>query len=424
MRSMWTVVGFTLRTKMMNKAFVVSTVVLALILALGTNLPYIFSLFSSNEPTVIGLVQGNVTDVEKSFEQQFGKNTDYKVVSYPKSSQDQLDKDVESGKIEGYLTFEASAGGSKEFPKVVFRGKDKLDMGDERVIATVLTGIKSEFLVKDLLTPEQIKQLSVPVALESVTLAKDTATGQMKEEEKPDGAASFIVVFALIFLFFMTNQITGNMIAAEVTQEKSSRIMEILISSVSPLAQMFGKIIGMFILGLLQIVVFIAVIAVNLSLPHNIEPLKAIDIDISTIDPLVIIYGLLLYILGFFLYATLYASIGSIVSRTEDLAQAIAPITILSLAAFYIGIFCIGTPNAMIVKVTSFIPFFTPVSMLLRVGTGTVEWWEFWISIALLLAAVVLFGWLSAKIYRTGVLMYGKRPSWKEIRKAMKAYKI
>ncbi|CEH28685.1 ABC transporter permease [Aneurinibacillus migulanus] len=417
MHNVWTVVRFTLRTKMMTKAFIVTTIILALIISLGVNLPYIISLFSSNEPTSIGLVQGKATSIEKSLEQYFAKQekTSFKIVPYKDASEAKLNKEVEAGKIDGYLTLEEEKAGA--FPKIVYHGEDELGMEEESALTHAFTLIKTEWLVKDSLTTEQIAELSQPVSVDSKLIAK---AGETKEKNP----VSIIVVMVLIILFFMSNTMTSNMIAAEVTQEKSSRIMEILITSVSPLAQMFGKIIGMFLLGLLQIAVFLAVVVLNLLLPHNTAPLKSLNFDFTMIDWSVVGGGLVLYVLGYFLYATLSAAVGSIVSRTEDLSQAIMPITMLSMAAFYIAIFSISTPNSILVKVASYIPFFTPTSMLLRIGAGNPAWWEFWIGVLIMIVSIVFFGWLSAKIYRTGVLMYGKRPSLKEIRKAMKAYKI
>ncbi|MNS62688.1 ABC-2 family transporter protein [compost metagenome] len=228
----------------------------------------------------------------------------------------------------------------------------------------------------------------------------------------------------MILLFWMTTMMTGNMIAAEVTSEKSSRIMEILITSVSPLTQMFGKIVGMFLIGITQIGIFGAVLAINVMLPHNREAFTQFNIDINQLDLSVLVYGLVFYVLGYMLFSTLFAAVGSMVSRTEDLGQAVMPITMISLASFYIGTFSASSPNSLILKVASYVPFTSPVSMLIRVGLGDVAMWEVGLSLLILLVSIFLFGWISAKIYRTGVLMYGKRPTWKEVRKAMQAYKI
>lgn len=273
----------------------------------------------------------------------------------------------------------------------------------------------------------QINELNTPVQIDARSISTNpsgNADGASDEKEGASEVINYIVVYALIILFFFTLMGTGNMIASEVTTEKSSRIMEILITSVSPLSQMFGKVIGMFLLGLSQIAAFGIVAAVNLMLPHNLDTLKEMNLDLSAIDPMLLVFGLIFYILGYFLYAMLYAAIGSIVSRTEDLGQAVMPITMLSLVAFYIAIFSLSAPNSMLMKVSSYIPFISPTTILVRIGLGDITVWEILLSLAILIVAILIFGWLAAKIYRTGVLMYGKRPTFKELRKAMKAYKM
>lgn len=303
-------------------------------------------------------------------------------------------------------------------------GQMKADL--QTALQAALQHVKVQYITKGMLNEEQIAALNAPVQIDAVkSAAEDGAKeGPGDNGGAEPGAINYVVVYALIILFFMTITMTGNMIASEVTAEKSSRIMEILITSVSPLAQMFGKIIGMFFIGLLQIFVFAAVIAVNVSLPYNQPVLADFNLDLSQIRVEVLVLGLVFYILGYFLYATLFAAIGSLVSRTEELGQAVMPITMLSLVAFYIGIFSLSSPDSMLLKISSYIPFVSPVSMIVRIGVGTTPVWEIALSLLILAAAIFLFGWLSAKIYRTGVLLYGKRPTLKELRKAMKAYKI
>jgi ABC-2 type transport system permease protein len=119
----------------------------------------------------------------------------------------------------------------------------------------------------------------------------------------------------------------------------------------------------------------------------------------------------------------LYAAVGSLISRTEDLAQSVLPVTFLMLGSFYIGIFGLSNPTAGFVTAMSFVPFFTPLIMFLRIGMTDPAIWEIAVSIAGLLVTIVIVGWLSAKMYRVGVLMYGKKPSFKEVFKAMMAYR-
>lgn len=424
---MTTVIGFTFLNKVKAKSFLITTLVLALLVTIGMNVPYFIAKFTGGDdaPASIGLARGTQPEIVQSFKAYYEKQETpgFTLAEYEQTDEAALKKDLEAGKIDGYLQFGESTAG--EFPSVTYVSKkDSVPQDIQASLQAVLQSVKAEYITKGTLNEEQIAALTAPVQIEAQkqAAAGEAGTGEGKTE-KP-ALINYVIVYVLVILFFMTIMMTGNMIAAEVTAEKSSRIMEILITSVSPLAQMFGKIIGMFLIGLFQIFIFAAVIAINVALPHNQPILSELNLDLSQISVEVLVFGFILYILGYFLYATLFAAIGSLVSRTEELGQAIMPITMLSLAAFYIGIFSLSAPNSTLLKVSTYIPFFSPVSMIVRIGLGDTPMWEILASLAVLLAAIFLFGWLSAKIYRTGVLLYGKRPTLKELQKAMRAYKI
>ncbi|MEC0240813.1 ABC transporter permease [Paenibacillus dokdonensis] len=425
-----TIIGFTFKNKVKTKSFLITTLVLAIIITIGMNVPYLIKQFSGGDDgkaKQIGLLYGSQQETAVELEKfaAASGNKDYAFVKYEGSTEDQLKKDVKDGKLEGYLKFEEDPA-DKAFPKVAYAGEGDISQGLNTYLQGALQNVKTTMITKDSLTAEQIAALNKPVSLSSLNISDDAKANAGGDTEKNNNQKimNYIIVYFLMILFFTSNMMTGNMIAAEVTAEKSSRIMEILITSVSPLNQMFGKIIGIFLVGITQIAVFGAVIAANVMLPNNVGMLKEFHLSLADINLSVLIYGLLFYIFGYFLFAVLYAAVGSIVSRTEELGQAVMPITMLGLITFYIGIFSINTPGSMLIKITSFIPFTAPTSMLVRIGMGEVPVWQILISLALLIVAILVFGWLSAKIYRTGVLMYGKRPSLKELRKAMKAYKI
>ncbi len=439
MNRLGTVIGFTFRQKARTKSFIITTLVLALLITLGMNLPYIISLFKGEgtggsgttaaEHQRLGLIAGNQTEVARQLE-QFTKGQSNPAaiwVRYDSVQAPAMQQALKNGKLQGYVQFTDPAAKGDAFPKVEYVSVEKKP--SPAVITLVQTGLqeaKVKAIVGDKsLTSDQIREISTPVIVNSREADSPSEVGgAVGTEEKETSMINYGLVYVLMILFFTSSMMTGNMIAAEVTSEKSSRIMEILITSVSPLTQMFGKIIGIFLVGLLQIAVFAAVVCANLMLPHNNVILSSAGLDLSQLNIAVLGYGLIFYILGYFLYAVLFAAVGSIVSRTEELGQAIMPITVLSLAAFYIGIFNIAAPDTIFIKVAGYIPFFSPTVMLLRIGLERASLLEIWLSLAILVASILLFGWLAAKIYRTGVLMYGKRPSFKELRKAMKAYKI
>ncbi|GFN29958.1 ABC transporter permease [Paenibacillus xylaniclasticus] len=439
MNNFWTVVGFTIRNKIRAKSYIVSTIILAVILSVLINLPYIISQFSSDSPDRIGYasaptdqVQSKVTSsyIGSSLQSYFKVQEEPKYEFVPITNADSADatakalnEALENGDIDAYFVL-IDAGSPEQFPKLELRAKKKYS--DEAVaeLQAALQAIKLDYELQSLgLTEEQKQTLFSQAEISSIQINVTDGTATEEAVEENTGA-QYAMVYAILFLLFMTIMSTGMLIATEITAEKSSRVMEVLITSVSPLKQMFGKIFGVFIVGLLQIAVYVIVFAVNLSLPNNDSALKDIGINMADIPVSLYIYALFFYLIGYFLYATLYAGVGSLVSRTEELGQAVMPLTFISMGGFYIGFFSLSSPDSTFVTVTSFIPFFTPYIMFLRIGMTEPPFWQIALSLVLLLATTFASGWLSAKIYRTGVLMYGKRPSIKELRKAMKAYKL
>lgn len=432
MNKMGTIIGFTFKNKVKTKSFVVTTIVLALLISIGLNVPYFITLFNGgsigggaagSNPVNIGLLSAGQPEVSEKLEKFSSAQGDhaYRFIADGTKDEAALKADAESGLTDGYLKFEAAQG--QEFPQPILYSTEEVSPQIIASIEAALQSVKLDVVVKDVLTAEQKELINTPVKVSEQSLSTEEA-GAAAGSENGMSPINYIVVYLLIILLFTSTMMTGNMIASEITAEKSSRIMEILITSVSPLSQMFGKIIGIFMVGMLQIGIFGAVVAGNVLLPHNRDVLSDFSLNLSDVNIAVIVYGLIFYILGYFLYAVMFAAIGSMVSRTEELGQAVLPITMLSLVSFYIAIFSIATPNILLLKVASFIPFTSPTAILVRIGAGVAPTWEILVSLAILVVSIFIFGWLAAKIYRTGVLMYGKRPTFKELFKAMKAYKI
>ncbi len=429
MYNLGTVIRFTVMNKLRSKAFKVTTLILMLLLIIGTNVPYIISLFDKDEASSIGMIyssdeSGIGAKLKAVFDAQEPHEVDLQL--YPQQGSADaneifLKKQIQDGHIKGYLIEgEPDEAG---FPKMTYKSEENMDFGMQGKLETGLRQLKMQQVIADLgLTAEQVGMINSPVQVDKVQIS---LTGEV-EAGKSAGEIAIAsgMVYFLIIMLFIAVMVSGQLIATEITAEKNSRVMEILITSVAPLAQMFGKIIGIFLIGLMQIVLFVGAAAVSLAMPHNRSTFEGFNIDLSLIDPMLLVYALIFYITGYLLYATLFAAVGSIVSRTEDLGQAITPITMLSMVGYFIAIFGISAPNSILVVVSSYIPFFSPFIMFLRMGVTEPALWEVWLSICILLATILGMGWLSAKIYRTGVLMYGKRPTFKELRKAMKAYKV
>ena len=354
---------------------------LALLISIGLNVPYFITLFNGgsigggaagDHPVNIGLLSAGQPEVSEKLEKFSSAQGDqaYRFIADGTKDEAALKADAESGLTDGYLKFETTQG--QEFPQPILYSTEEVSPQIIASIEAALQSVKLDIVVKDVLTAEQKELINTPVKLSEQSLSADEA-GDEAGSENGMSPINYIVVYLLIILLFTSTMMTGNMIASEITAEKSSRIMEILITSVSPLSQMFGKIIGIFMVGMLQIGIFGAVVAGNVLLPHNRDVLSDFSLNLSDVNIAVIVYGLIFYILGYFLYAVMFAAIGSMVSRTEELGQAVLPITMLSLVSFYIAIFSIATPNILLLKVASFIPFTSPTAILVRIGAGLLQ---------------------------------------------------
>lgn len=421
MNNLGTVISFTMRGKMRSKSFIISTVVLVMLVLVGGNVPYLISKLSGEEKiNKVGYVDGQYAEIVAGMKQYYERQENSKVqLAEGAASEETLKQQLKDGEISGYLTFAEDP--QIGFPQAVYHSKDAFASSTSQSLAAALQAVKTDMIVKDYgLSDEQMQKLLMPVAL---TTQKVSLAGETGKTESELGTAIGLT-YVIVILLFMSVVISGQLISTEITAEKSSRVMEIIVTSVSPLVQMFGKVIGTFVAAIVQIGLIVGAMLFTLNLPHNAELIEAFDIRLDSIDPALIVYAVLFFLAGFFLYAMLFAAVGSIVSRTEDLSQAVLPITILTIVGFYVAMFGLTQPESALVVVCSYIPFFSPFLMVLRVGLSEPGVWEVALSLIILIATILGLGWLSAKIYRTGVLMYGKRPSVKELIKAMKAYKV
>ena len=276
----------------------------------------------------------------------------------------------------------------------------------------------------------------------NINLYQESFEGE--ETTKMDGIIKLIFGMILGMLLYIFIFAYGSMIMMSVIEEKTSRIVEIMISSVKPFQLMMGKILGTSLAGLTQFLVWTILIVMFSYLmtaifgietsTQNSELLlsssgnmsmntEALDMISAFIDlPLTNIFVafLIYFIGGYLLYASLFAAIGAAVDNQTDAQQFVMPITIILVLALYVGIFTVPEdPNGTVAIIFSYIPFTSPVVMLMRIPNG-VPIYEQIISIIILYLTFTLCIWVAAKIYRVGILMYGKKPSYKELIKWLK----
>ncbi len=235
---------------------------------------------------------------------------------------------------------------------------------------------------------------------------------------------NFSYTYVMIFALYLVILLYGQMVAGNVATEKSSRAMELLITSAKPVSMMFGKVIASCIAGLIQLVAVFgsALVCFHLNKAYWADTPMISSVFDMPVD--LFLYMLVFFILGFLIYAFMYGAIGSTTSKLEDINTAVMPVTLLFVIAFLVVMFSMGAGNVdtLLMKVCSFIPFTSPMAMFTRLAMSTVPVYEVVISIAILIGSAIGIGVLAAKIYRVGVLLYGNTPKissiWKAIKKA------
>jgi ABC-2 type transport system permease protein len=226
------------------------------------------------------------------------------------------------------------------------------------------------------------------------------------------------VVF--VVLIFITLVIYGMWVAAGVVAEKSSRVMELLISAATPEELVIGKVVGIGLAGLVQYVAILVPALATLLLQDRIAVAllgssSGLDLSLSVLSPgLLAAYGGF-WILGFTLYALIYAAAGSLVSRAEDLQVLALPLSIVAIVGYFLAVSALSGGISPLVRIASYVPFWSPFVMLTRLTVGRVEPWELVLSFGLLAASIPIVAIIAVRVYSAGVLLYGQRPGARAI---------
>lgn len=405
------VLSQTYLNRLKSKAFIVTTVITLLMIFLLTNISTIIDSFDTNEEDQIGVI--TTSDYFPLLQNQLDRMESNLDLELFEGTEEDAQQAIEDGELDSYLILEEDEAFE---PKAIYKAETVAEQNTPRLLETALQQVKSSVAAERAgVTQKQLLEIDQPVQFEKVALEKGAKT-----EDELNQARVF--VYVLLFVIYFSVIFYGNMVAVEVATEKSSRVMEILISSVSPVKQMFGKILGIALLGITQYTIIIISGYLFMQLQDDgVSQTGFLSfLNFSNLTVSLVVYAIVFFVLGYLLYATILAMVGSLVSRAEEVQQLIMPIQFLIIIAFFIAMFGLSTPSSPFVTIASYIPFFTPVVMFLRVGMLAIPFWEVAISLALLIGSIIVFGILGAKVYRGGVLMYGKSSSLKDIGKALK----
>ena len=252
-------------------------------------------------------------------------------------------------------------------------------------------------------------------AVESVMKPAQWIVEETVQESGKSMEQTYFYTYLLLFLLYMTVMMYGQMVATSVASEKSNRAMELLITSARPLDLMFGKVLGSGLAGMAQIAVLLLTTGVFYQLNASYFADIPFIANVFNMPFEIIVYTLIFYLTGYFAYAFLYGALGSLASRTEDINTSIMPIIMLFMVAFFISFAGMLNPDAAFLKVFSFVPLVSPMAMFVRICMTDVPFVEIAMSILIQVFSIWLTGWLAARVYRLGVLMYGKPPRMKTL---------
>ena len=308
-----------------------------------------------------------------------------------------LEARVNNRDLDGYLILPADLvnGGQPEF-----HPRNTADMiTKEQLQRSIGQAVRSQRLVDNGIDEKKLDELSKPIHLKT--------TGAAGEESR--GEVGFFMVFGAAMLIYMSVLLYGQVVLGAVIEEKETRIAEILFSSMRSFPLMMGKLIGVSLVALTQLgiwaVAFVAISAyaagVSGFMPH--------------ISPFLFVYFVIFFLMGFFIYATVYAVVGSMVTTTQEGGQLAMPVVLFLIAALFVSFNIIRSPNSPLAFWASMFPLFAPITMLVRVVTETPPFWQILLSLGIGIVTAVGLIWLASRIYRVGMLMYGKKASIPEV---------
>ncbi len=410
MKQFWKILRFELDGYLKNKVFVGITVFLVAAIAVCMFIPNIAALAGSDDVVdndadlPVMLVYAEDSELSSLVKQYF----DAAFIGYRVQMAEGALEDLKSAITDGRAECAFAMDSASSYTYYV-NNLSMYDSNTEIADAVLQEVYRVTAMVESGMTPEQASEiLSVQIESHTTMLGKD----QMQ---------NFFYTYIMIFALYMVILLYGQMVATNVATEKSSRAMELLITSAKPTSMMFGKVLASCIAGLIQLVAVFGTALVFYNINKGAWGDNRIIESIFNIPVELFAYMLVFFVLGFLIYAFLYGAIGSTASKLEDINTSVMPITFLFIIAFFVVIFSMtsGSVDNTLMKVCSYIPFTSPMAMFTRICMSTVAWYEIAISIAILIVSTIGVGCIAAKIYRVGVLLYGTTPKIGAVIKAV-----
>lgn len=402
MRDLWTVTEFTMKEMLRRKSFIISTLIILVIIIVGINIPNILKLFTDSSETGDKLLivdsnnvfEGNLSSLEQM-------NTGYEVqISNENISFDDIKSKIENKEIDDAIIVEQTDNNIKV--RYIVESSTMMAGVPENIISAINTIYSNMQINKLQLTPEQIA---------SITPNFEYSLEQTEEQEVQGNVLAIMLLSIVLFyaIYFCAYQVSSS-----ITTEKTSKIMETLVTSTSPKTIVLGKTVGIGIVGLLQVCLLVAVALITAYTCLEPGTLDSI-LDMSNFTPYLAIITIIYFILGYVAYALMYALTGSTVSKPEDIQSANGPVAIIAVIGFYLSYFTMMNPTSDLNVFASMLPISSPFCMPFRIMMGLASTTDVIISILILLVTIFIIARVAIKIYSNAILNYGTKMSFADL---------
>jgi ABC-2 type transport system permease protein len=315
----------------------------------------------------------------------------------------ELAERVRKDELEGYIVLPSDVVQSGE---VTYYGRN---VGDdftrEQIRDRISRAVSDQRMDDEKIPSELIARINTPVQMKAINT----------ESGKQESGGGFFFVFIIGFLIYIMIIMYGQVILGAVVEEKETRIAELLFSSVRSFPLMLGKLIGVSLVALTQFTIWALAFVAFALYGVNMLSARGLNVSLPPVPPIFFLYFFLFFMLGYFIYATVYALVGSLVTTTQEGGQLAMPVLFMLIIGFYFAFPVIRSPNSSLAFWASMFPFFSPITMIVRIVTQTPPLWQILLSLVIGYGTVALLMWLTARIYRIGMLMYGKRPTIPEV---------
>ncbi len=400
-------------TRIRSKGFWLSTVALPILMLALTVIPTFLTARAGSTKRIAvvdetGRLEGAIVESLSRAEDRASQVASFEVLlESPETDRSELDRRILDGEIDAWLWL------SREDLE-----KDEVEYHSESVASflsqTILEQRLTEIVRRDRLSrlgiaPGMADELITSVSLRTV---KVTEEGSQEEGE----GAGFFLAYALFFLLYLVLMIYGQQVMNGVLEEKASRIVEVIVATTRPFDLMMGKLIGVCGIALTQLSIWLGTVAV-LTLPAIVASFAWLPdgVEIPRLEPALIAHFIAFFLIGFFVYSTFYAAIGAAFNNVQEAQQFAGYAVVLLVAPMLFFFLVINDPDSSLSIVTSLIPPFTPLIMLLRLAVKAPPGWQVALGYVLSTGFAIFMVWLAGRIYRVGVLMYGKKPTLQEL---------